>query len=319
MKFLKIQEEIAYSKKRHMVQRHMEDLFIEAGYTAIEPSFFEDYDDFIDINKRVKKESMVKVLNGYGNLLILRPDITTSIIKNLMPQWEENLKLKLFYCSTIFESKINSNIDEYKQFGVEYLGEDSFLADCEVIRLSLDILKKYEENFILELGTSKYLNGLLKELNLGIKAEKDLKILIYNKNQFELDSFIKTLSIQKDIEELLKHLLDFQGSFEMVIEKAKSYYTNEEMRNSLNELEALKTYIEERGGLKNTYFDLSMVATFDYYEGITFKGYYPNVYRPILSGGRYDALTKRFGKNVSAVGFSIDINELMKALYKEEI
>jgi len=117
--------------------------------------------------------------------------------------------------------------------------------------------------------------------------------------------------------EVFKNLLDFQGNFVEVINKAKDYYTNEDMRTSLKELEDIKTYIELNGDLKNTYFDLPMVAAFDYYEGIIFKGYYPNIYQPILSGGRYDYLTERVGRKVPAVGFSIDMNELMKVIYKE--
>jgi len=157
----------------------------------------------------------------------------------------------------------------------------------------------------------------LKELNLGSQIEKDLKTLIYNKNRFELESFIETVALKEEVKEVFKNLLDFQGNFVEVINKAKDYYTNEDMRTSLKELEDIKTYIELNGDLKNTYFDLPMVAAFDYYEGIIFKGYYPNIYQPILSGGRYDYLTERVGRKVPAVGFSIDMNELMKVIYKE--
>lgn len=319
MKFLKIKEEIMYLNQRYNVQRNIEDLFMECGYTIIEPSYFEDYDEFFNVNKRMKKESMVKVLNSFGNVLILRPDITTSIIKKVMPMWEEGLKLKLFYSSTVFKNKPNSRIDEFKQVGIEHLGESSYKSDYEVIELALKILSQYKEKFILELGTSKYLNGLLRELNLGEDVEKDLKILIYNKNQFELISFIEKLKLNEEINELLENLLSFEGDFDQVLLKAKSYYINEDMITAINELEYLKKYIEQNGNFKNTYFDLSMVASFDYYQGIIFKGYYPNIYQPILSGGRYDHLIEKAEKNVPAVGFSIDINQLMKVVYKEDI
>lgn len=319
MKFLKIQDELSYLNQSYNVQRDIEDVFIKAGYTMIEPSFFEDYDDFIDINKRLKKESMIKVLNNNGNILILRPDITTGIIKKLIPRWEENLKLKLFYNSTIFKNKTNAVINEDKQIGIEYLGEDLFSADCEVISLSLKILKQYNKKFILEIGTSKYINGLILGLNLEEKLEKDLKILIYNKNYCELDLLIESLNLDNEIKKLFKNILDFQGSFNEVIENANNYYTNESMRSSLKELKALKEFLELNCELDNIYFDLSMIADFDYYEGIIFKGYYPDVYQPILNGGRYDYLTERVGKKVSAVGFSININELMKSLNKEDV
>lgn len=315
---MKIQEEITYMNQRHWMQRHIEDLFVQSGYIPIEPPYFEDYDDFRDINKRIKKESMVKVLKGDGDVLILRPDITTSIIRSLMPRWEKDLKLKLFYYSTVFKNIPNASIRELKQIGVEYLGEASFSADWEVIQLALNVLKKYEDKFILEVGTSRYLNGLLKEINLKTQEEKELKTLLYNKDASGLKSFMEELSLKKDRKDVLYHLLDFQGTLEEILEKSREFYSNEEMRSALEELQELHKSIEAKGSLSNTYFDLSLVTTFDYYEGIIFKGYYPKVYRPILSGGRYDPLTERFGEKVSAVGFSIDVNELMKVVYREE-
>ena len=319
MKFQKIQDEIIYTRQRYRTQREMEDLFIAAGYTVIDTSFFEDYDDFVDINKRVKKESMVKVLNSKGNILILRPDITTGIIRSLIPRWEDGSKLKLFYSSTVFKNKADTGIHEDKQVGIEYLGENSYTADYEVIKLGLHVLEKYEANYILELGTSKYLNSLLKELNLPAPAERKIKILIYNKNRFDLTDFINELGLPGEIKELFINLLDFQGNFEEVVKKTKHYYANAGMSTALAELEGIKTYIEENEDLAHIYFDLATVPAFDYYEGIIFKGYYPQVYRPILSGGRYDYLTARVGRNVPAVGFTIDMNQLMKVLYKEEV
>lgn len=54
----------------------------------------------------------------------------------------------------------------------------------------------------------------------------------------------------------------------------------------------------------------------DYYEGIMIKGYYANVYKEILSGGRYDSLTQEFGRRVPAIGFCIDVDGLIKASKK---
>lgn len=316
MEFLKIKDEIDYLNKRYKITREIEDMFIGDGCINIEPSIFEDYDDFISVNKRIKKESMVKVLNANSNLLILRPDITMNIIKNLIPRWENDLKLKLFYNSTIFRNKTDLNIKEFRQMGIEYIGESSIKADRELIGLALNILKKYKSSFILEIGNSKYLDEVLREIDLEESIEKELKSLIYKKNKVELIDYVENLNIKKEICNLLSNILDFQGNIEEIIRKAEKFYMNDEMKKAIDEIKALNEFIKEYGYLKNIHFDLSMVAELDYYEGIVFKGYYSNSYREIISGGRYDSLTELFGEKVSAIGFSIDIDELIKALNK---
>lgn len=316
MEFLKIKDEIDYLNKRYKITREIEDMFIGDGCINIEPSIFEDYDDFISVNKRIKKESMVKVLNANSNLLILRPDITMNIIKNLIPRWENDLKLKLFYNSTIFRNKTDLNIKEFRQMGIEYIGESSMKTDRELIGLALNILKKYKSSFILEIGNSKYLDEVLRDIDLEESIEKELKSLIYKKNKVELIDYVENLNIKKEICNLLSNILDFQGNIEEIIRKAEKFYMNDEMKKAIDEIKALNEFIKEYGYLKNIHFDLSMVAELDYYEGIVFKGYYSNSYREIISGGRYDSLTELFGEKVSAIGFSIDIDELIKALNK---
>lgn len=316
MKFLKIQDEIEYSLKRYKLTREIEDMFIDSGYISIQPSVFEDYDNFTSSNKRVKKESMVKVLNGNSKISILRPDITTNIIRDLIPRWEEDLKLKLFYNSTVFKNKEDSSIKEFRQMGIEYLGESSLKADRDVIGLGLKVLKTYSNNFILELGNSKYIDGLLKEVDLNESITQELKNLIYKKNKFELIAYIDNLELKVEIRDILSNILEMQGEIEEVIDKSQSYYMNEEMEKSLNQLKELNDFIKEYGFIKNIHFDLSMITELDYYDGIIFKGYYPNSYREIISGGRYDSLTKEFGNKVSAIGFCIDIDELIRIFYR---
>ncbi len=43
-----------------------------------------------------------------------------------------------------------------------------------------------------------------------------------------------------------------------------------------------------------------------------FRGFYPDSCRGVVSGGRYDALTKKFGVEVPAIGFSVKLAEFIK-------
>ena len=311
MKYLSIENELNYSKKRYEFTKHIESIFVNNNYIQIKPSIFEDYDNFKAINKRIKTESMVKVVSD--KILVLRPDITTSIIKSLIPRWEDDLILKLFYHSTVYKNTGKEGIKEIRQFGCEYLGEKSIEADKEIVNMSLDILQRFGEKFILEIGNSNYINGLLSEFKLKEYEENKLKNLILRKNKIEIKSYIKKLHIKEEIKETLLNLFELNGNIEEVLSKAKKLYTNDLMNKSLKELEEISLIIKENNCKEYINFDLSMVGKFDYYEGIMIKGYYSNVYKEILSGGRYDSLTEEFGRRVPAIGFCIDVDGLMEA------
>nr|WP_202400593.1 ATP phosphoribosyltransferase regulatory subunit [Clostridioides difficile] len=311
---MRIEDEVIYSKKRYKLKREIDKLFLDEEYFQIEPQLFEEYDEFTTINNKIPEESMVKVVNG--KVMVLRADITTSIIKSLVPRWEDGLKLKLFYNSSIYKNKNTVGIKEIRQIGCEYLGEASVEADREVVKLALKILEKYNNNFILEVGSSKYIHGLLEELNLNKNCENQIKNLLYTKNTHELKVYIEELKIKREVKELLSNILSLQGNLYNVIEKSNKFYCNNKMKQALEELKQVNNLIEECNFLDKARFDLSMITMLDYYEGIMFRGYYPNLYKEILSGGRYDSLTKKYGKEIPAIGFTLSVDELMKYVYK---
>lgn len=311
MEFLKIEDELNYSKKRNKIKREIEDLFINENYCKLEPSIFEEYDDFTSINKKIAKESMVKVLNG--RVLILRADITTNIIKSIIPRWEEDLKLKLFYDSTIYRNKEN-RIKEFREIGCEYLGESSLNSDIEIVNMALKVLHKYNDKFILEIGMSSFINGFLEELNLAEDNLREIKNLIYRKNKNDLKEYASSLMIEEYEKQLLINILDLEGRLDEIIEKANCFYTNKKMREALQKLIKIKEKIEGLGYLDYINFDLSMITLLDYYEGIIIRGYYQNSYKELIRGGRYDSLTKEYGKNIPAIGFSINLDELIRVI-----
>ncbi|SHI96856.1 ATP phosphoribosyltransferase regulatory subunit [Lutispora thermophila] len=317
MQFLRIEDEIGYLKKRYEIKKKIEDMFLNEGYVQIEPSIFEDFDIFEHVNKWLKKESMVKVIGGSSDVLILRPDITTNIIRNLIPRWQEGFKLKLFYNSSIYRNQEIVNIREVRQMGIEYLGEDSLKADKEVVLLALKILDSFDSRFILEMSNSKYINGLLKEMDIEENHKRHIKDLIYRKNRQELVSYMGILNVPKSIYDTLASITDLQGKIETVEVKAKLYYLNDEMMEALDEIKAISKLIEEKGYKSNVQVDMSLITELDYYDGLIFKGYLPQSYKSIISGGRYDSFTGIFGKEVPAIGFSIDMDELTEINYEE--
>ena len=55
-----------------------------------------------------------------------------------------------------------------------------------------------------------------------------------------------------------------------------------------------------------------------YYDGLVLRAYLPGRARPVASGGRYDALFRKLGAEVAAVGFSIRLDALAELAGSEE-
>ena len=313
MKFLRIQDELNFAKKRYELTKKIETSFVDAGFIQIKPEIFEEYDEITAIDKNISTKSMVKVVSN--KVMVLRPDITISLMKSLIPRWEDDLNLKLFYHSTVYKNKKNGDgIIQCRQFGCEYLGEPSIDADREVVNLAFNIFRKFTDEFLLEIGSGNYIDGFVESLNIDSDTEREFKKLLYRKNKPELESFANSLDIKPEQKELMLNILSIRGTLKEVTEKANKYFTNNRMKKGIEQLNTISTLISKEDLDKYTLFDLSMVSKLDYYDGIILKGYFKNLYKEILSGGRYDGLTESFGRRVPAIGFTIYFDALMEAI-----
>ena len=313
MEFLRIQDELNFAKKRYELTKKIETSFVDAGFIQIKPEIFEEYDEITQIDKNISTKSMVKVVSN--KVMVLRPDITISLMKNLIPRWEDDLSLKLFYHSTVYKNKRNvDGIIQCRQFGCEYLGEPSMDAYRDVVNWAFNILRKFTDEFLLEIGSGNYIDGFVEALNIDSDTERQFKKLLYRKNKPELEAFAQKLDIKPELKELMVNILSIRGTLKEVTERANKYFTNARMKKGIDQLNTISTLISKEDLDKYTLFDLSMVSKLDYYDGIMLKGYYKSLYKEILSGGRYDSLTESFGKRVPAIGFTIYFDALMEAI-----
>ena len=314
MQFKSILEELEATKFRRNVERELENYFEDKGYLMIEPKIFQSYDEFVCSNLRTNSKKTVKVISGNSEVYILRPDITMNILRKIFSKWKNDKPLKVYYNSKIYQNNEGYNIKEFRQMGIEYLGENSLSADQEIIAMATALMKKNDKPFIIELGSSKYLDSYFEKINLDINLENRIKNYIAKKNKHELISLLKKNNIKSA---LLENILSMQGNMKTVLDQAREYTMNKEMENALKELEDLKDIFDNNRIIPYIRFDLSMIPDLDYYDGIIFKGYYFESNKKILSGGRYDRLTEKFGKKASAIGFSIDMDEFVRLMFKE--
>lgn len=316
MQFLQLSEELRYLARKQQLNQKLEDISKRAGYMMIEPPFFEDYDQFITMNPRIKKENTVKLINTQGQILLLRPDLTTSIIKHVLPKWNVD-ELKLSYLSTTFSKGKDGHIEEKKQFGIEYLGTSGKDVDKDVIILAASIFETYELPYLMEINHSRFLETVITRLNLSKEETSELKTAIYYKNQASLHTFLdkKPQSVERKI---LDRLMTLQGTMKDIDQRLSNLPLDDDLKAPLSELNQLIQDIEKTYPKLRITIDLGLLSDYDYYDGILFMAFLKDTPFPLLKGGRYDSLTKELGKDVPAIGFSLNTTELLKEILRDE-
>ena len=93
---------------------------------------------------------------------------------------------------------------------------------------------------------------------------------------------------------------------------------NERSLSAIERLEKLDAVLKLYGVEKYVSYDLGMLSKYNYYTGVIFKAYTYGVGNAIITGGRYNTLLSRFGKDAPAVGFAIVIDDLMEALSRQQ-
>ncbi|AUD65930.1 hypothetical protein BK011_09620 [Tenericutes bacterium MZ-XQ] len=315
MTFLNISDELKYQKVKFEVTQKLQSLIIKEGYQLFEPSFFEDYESFILKNRRVKKERMIKLIDADGRILVLRPDITTSLMRQIIPRIQDQMMLKVFYNSTIFTKSSSNQIDTVRQFGVEFIGEEGTNADLEIINLASNILNLFNLDYIIEISDTKILDSIIEVLELNDQEQNQFKDILFRKSLYDLKKFIEKKPMIPQMKVFLNQFFLFQGNIKEVEAKLIQYSVNEKIQIAF---EGLKERLKNISNQDQVMIDLSLVSTYDYYDGILFKGYIKGSKEEILSGGRYDPLTENYGRRIPAIGFTLNTQEIIKEVLSYE-
>ena len=283
-------------------------LYESYGYKKYKMSKFEEYDLYLENKNFLKSENVIAFNDPTGKLMALKPDVTLSIAKNTETG---ELSRKLFYSEHVY--RVSGNMHEFKeipQIGLEFIGCVDTYSLCEVLMLAKASLCAISESYVLDVSHMGLVIGLLDETGLPYDIREEISACIGTKNTPEIEKICKKFGVDADLSEKLCTLASLYGSVEKVLPKAKALVVNDTTAAAVNELSEICEVLKASGEQKNINIDFSVVSDMNYYNGITFRGYIENIPGSILSGGRYDNLLRRMGKNAGAVGFAVYLDLL---------
>ena len=120
-------------------------------------------------------------------------------------------------------------------------------------------------------------------------------------------------NIRPEIKQLFADFLFLQGGVEL-IEHLQGVVTNAKALSALEDLRRIYALVEAYGAAAYLSFDLGLYRSFDYYTGMLFEVYMPEIGYPIAGGGRYDKMMQGFGMDCPATGFALGVDRVVLAL-----
>lgn len=307
------------SVARRTVEDKLQKLFKAYGYSEVITPGIEFYDVFMLKSRYFAQESMYKLSDGKGRLMVLRPDSTMPIARLAATRLkDEAYPLKLFYNQNIFRinPKDSGRDDEITQSGIEIIGGDVKRADLEVLNLATEALKTFEtEDFRFEIGDSAFFKTLISKIISDEEETEHIRELVENKNLPELKSVLKKYDDCDAVKALFELPKLFGGS--EVFERAEKIFKDRSALAVLEDIRQAYNYLCTLGIKDKITVDFGLVNKANYYTGLLFRGYIQGYGMPVLSGGRYDALIGDFGSGRPATGFAVNINAVAGALLKK--
>lgn len=304
-----------YQKRK--IERILSSLYRELGYReVITPTV-----EYMDVyqNAEIDVDKSYKMVDGKGDIQLLRPDNTVPIARIVGNRLEkEKLPLKLFYNQNVFTlNKINyGKKDEMTQNGVELIGDNSIKSDIDIIITAIKAIKKCNMNdFILEIGHVGIFKELCKGINFKNEDFEKVREFIENKNFAALNDLMSNYE-NNDYVIALKKLPELFGSSE-TFEEAYNVLKNTSAVKYLDYIKRVYDIIIGLGYVGKVHIDLGLINEINYYTGIVFRCYADDFGDYFLSGGRYDNLIEKFGKSLPAIGFAIDIDFLCKIIMSD--
>ena len=314
--------EECFTKKKLEVK--IRDMFTGHGYYEIEPPTLEFYDTFSAEPELIPQETMFEFFDPQGRILVLRPDITIPVARIAATKYKDScLPIKVCYIGNTFRYNElgGGKQKEFTQAGVEILGAVNPEADAEVIATAINTLKASGiKQFQVEIGQVDFFKGLIEDIGLNPKEIKKMCMLIDNKDFFGIgiERIINSHGINEELKQLILELPRLFGSVD-IIDRVSKYPLSKRSLKALENLRKVVEILDDYGLTEHISIDLGMIQNLNYYSGIIFKGFTYGVGFPVLTGGRYDGLIEKYGKNCAATGFCANINLIMMALDRHGI
>ena len=264
-----------------------------------------------------QRRRLFKFADARGEVIGLVGERTVPVARLVAGKLKSSpLPLRLCYAGAVLstdEGRFDQRRETY-QVGAELVGAPGTVADAEVIALAARCLQASGvQRFQVDVGHAEFFHGIMDAVKLpdGVKAA--VRVALAARDFVALEALLEKTPLRTAEHELLLKFPALRGGSE-ILDAAGGLVRNRRSERALAELAEVQELLVAHGLGDVVSLDLGAIRDFDYYTGIIFEGYGPDVGRPVAQGGRYDGLLARFGRPAPATGFVVQLDLVWEML-----
>lgn len=282
-------------------------LYRAYGYGPFKMSQFEPFALYLNHKEFLVSEGAITFTDTDGTLMALKPDVTLSIVKNY--RREQTPLRKVYYNETVYRvAGASRSYREIMQTGIECLGDVDLPQLAEVILLAAKSLQTISPAFVLDLSHLGIIAEILAPLGLSEEDQAAALTCLRQKNRDGMSQLLAAYPAAQAAP--LLTLTTLSGPIPAVLPVLEPLLPDGIGKAAWNELTALADLFARAGLSQQIRLDFSIVNDMNYYNGIVFRGYVEGIPTGVLSGGQYDQLMTRMGKDARGVGFAVYLDQL---------
>jgi histidyl-tRNA synthetase len=250
----------------------------------------------------------------------LRPEFTASIARLATTALKNEPKpLRLFSLGSVYryDEPQRGRYREFWQSNFELLGSGKPEADAEIVLLTNSLMKSLGlQGYAFKIGHIGVIRGILSQENVD---EKTQNAVLQRMDKKEYEEAFKLVQPDK-CKSMLEGLLQLKGKdWRETVEKIKAYVAGYEKAKAAAEnlSDILKLIVES--GCPVEAVEPAFARGLEYYTGMIFEVYIPELDIALGGGGRYDRLIEVFGgEPTPAVGAAHGIDRIALAMQMQK-
>lgn len=301
------------SEARHIenLRRQLLDTAHSYGFELVMPPMLEHLESLLgDYRQELDLKTFKLVDQLSGRTLGIRADTTPQVARIDAHLLNRDGAARLCYCGPVLHTVPSDlySTRESLQFGAELYGYAGLEADLEILSLAIDALHQIGiKELVLDLADIRVVRNLFGGVLAQQQTIQQVYTALSNKDADELEQL--TSGFPAEIRQALLALLNLYGDMDVLDQAQAVLPKRAGIDAALDALRKLALNVQALGGVKIR-FDLADLRGYGYYTGMRFSIYAAGSNAALLRGGRYDEVGAVYGRNRSAVGFSLDVKAL---------
>jgi len=312
------------AEKLRYAERVARELAVLYGYEEILTPVVESYELLAAKSGEEIRQRMYVFTDHGGRKVALRPEFTASVARLVATKLRNAPKpLKLFSVGSLYryDEPQYGRFREFWQANYELIGSNQPEADAEILTVTNHLLKKLGlRNYYFKIGHVGILRGILSQESIMEEQQNHVMQMLDKKRWEEALTTIKQLGASQQCLTTLKKISETRGKTSFNILK-KTEKTVQNYESAVAAVENLRQILmlATTGDKFETLIEPGFARGLEYYTGIIFEPYVPELEISLGGGGRYDKLIELFGgEPTPAVGVALGIDRIVLAMKKQK-